>query len=98
MNNMLTLEEVKRFLEIEQEELEKYLKQGKLHAYKIGGTFLRFRKEEVINLRFQVQPSQPKASARVSIFSHIADFWRFNNFYIISLVLVVVLIVLAIKF
>ena len=40
MNNMLTLEEVKAFLELDQTEIEKHLKHGKLRAYKIGGTFL----------------------------------------------------------
>ena len=34
MNNMLTVEEVKQYLAIDESELERYLKAGKLHAYK----------------------------------------------------------------
>ena len=88
---MLTLEEVKTFLEIDQPTLEKYLKDGKLHAYKIGGTYLRFRKEDVLNLRAQLAP---KKSARSGVFlgGRLADFWRFNNFYIISLLIAVAVI------
>ena len=95
MNNMLSLEEVKNFLEIDDPQLEKYLKQGKLSAYKIGGTYLRFRKEEVLNLRSELLPRKFKLPAHPSIFSKVGDFWRFNNFYILSLLLVIALILLV---
>jgi len=95
---MLTVEEVKNFLEVEQKELERYLRAGKLHAYKIGGTYLRFRKDEVMNLRFDVHPKKVKSPAKVTFFSRLTDFWRFNNFYILSLVLVVLIIVLMVGF
>lgn len=89
MNNLLTVEEVKNYLAIEQQQLEHYIAQGKLQAYKIGGTFLRFRKEDVLNLRFEIQPSGERAKKkRPGVFSKIADFWRFNNFYILSLLIV----------
>lgn len=98
MNNMLTLEEVRSFLEIEEAQLEKYLKQGKLHAYKIGGTYIRFRKEEVLNLRFESLPQKGKSSDALSTGSRLGDFWRFNNFYIISLLVVVALAYIVIRF
>ncbi len=97
MNNLLTLEEVKKYLEVEQQELEKYISNGKLHAYKIGGTYLRFRKEEVLNLRYQIVPSVSRRVAKPTFFSRVADFWRFNNFYIVSIVFVVVLAVYMIR-
>jgi excisionase family DNA binding protein len=96
MNNMLTIEEVKSFLDVDQTELEKHLKAGKLHAYKIGGTYLRFRKEEVLNLRSELMPKKPAGSS-VSMGSRLGDFWRFNNFYIVSLVIVVAIVVLISK-
>ena len=37
MNNMLTLDEVKNFLEVEQQVIEKFIQDEVLHAYKIGG-------------------------------------------------------------
>lgn len=89
MNNMLTLEEVKSFLDIEQKELEDYLARGKLHAYKIGGTYLRFRKEDVVNLRFQIQSPKLKTPGPKTLGAAAGDFWRFNNFYILSIVFVI---------
>jgi hypothetical protein len=93
MDNMLTVEEVKRFLEIDEKQLEKYLRQGRLHAYKIGGSYLRFRKDEALNLRHEIVPGGTKN--RNSLLSRIGDFWHFNNFYIIS-ILIVIAIALAI--
>ncbi len=86
---MLTLEEVKRFLEVEQAEVEKYLSQGKLKAYKIGGTYIRFRKEDVINLRFEVRPPKAQLPKKTTALGRVLEFWRFNNFYIISIIVAV---------
>lgn len=88
MNNMLTIEEVKRFLEVEQEEVEGYLKQGKLRAYKIGGTYIRFRKEEVINLRYEIKPPRAQLPKKPTFLGRLWEFWRFNNFYILSILIV----------
>ncbi len=90
MNSMLTLEEVKNFLQLGQDEVEGLLKNGRLHAYKIGGSYIRFRKEEVINLRQEIQPARVREPR--NFFSRAADFWRFNNFYIVSALLVSALI------
>ncbi len=96
MNNMLTVEEVKLFLDISQDELERHLKQGRLHAYKIGGTYLRFRKEDVLNLRADLNPQKSKKPSHPFL-SRLGDFWRFNNFYIVSILIVIALIFIAVK-
>lgn len=95
---MLSIEEVKSFLDVQQPQIEKFLKEGKLHAYKIGGTYIRFRKEEVLTLRHELpRPSDKKAAAKRSFFSRVFDFWRFNNFYIVSLAIVGGLLYLLFK-
>lgn len=94
---MLSLEEVKSFLELSQEDLEKHLKSGKLRAYKIGGTYLRFRKEDILNLRSELRPAKSKVPA-ATLGGRIADFWRFNNFYIISILIVAALIAVIVKY
>ncbi len=91
MNNMLTAEEVKSFLHVDQPEFDLFLKNGKLHAYKIGGTYLRFRKEDILNLRAQLV-SKKSPGEKTSFLARAGDFWRFNNFYIISLLIVLAVI------
>ena len=96
---MLSVEEVKSFLEASQEELEAYIKQGKLHAYKIGGTYIRFRKEEILNLRSEVFPKKRQgASDAHSFWARLYDFWQFNNFYIVSLAIVAALAFIVFRF
>ncbi|MFA6600243.1 MAG: helix-turn-helix domain-containing protein [Candidatus Omnitrophota bacterium] len=98
MNNMLSLEEVKTFLETDQKAVEHYIQTGRLHAYKIGGSYLRFRKEEVLTLRQQTMSSTFRPhEAKGSFWTRIYDFWQFNNFYIISLVIVVTLALLVFR-
>lgn len=91
MNNMLTLDEVKNFLEVEQQVVEKFIQEGVLHAYKIGGVYVRFRKEEVLSLKYDVLLKKKKTSGAGSFGQRLWNFWRFNNFYIISLLIIAAL-------
>ncbi|MFA5159080.1 MAG: helix-turn-helix domain-containing protein [Candidatus Omnitrophota bacterium] len=91
MNNMLTLDEVKNFLGVEQQVVEKFIQDGVLHAYKIGGVYIRFRKEEVLGLKYDVLLKKKKTGASGSFRQRLLDFWRFNNFYIISVLVIVAL-------
>ncbi|HNX68862.1 MAG TPA: helix-turn-helix domain-containing protein [Candidatus Omnitrophota bacterium] len=92
MNNMLTFDEVKNYLEAEQSEIEKYIRDGVLHAYKIGGVYIRFRKEEVLNLKYDVLLKKKKVGTSISFGQKLWDFWRFNNFYIISVAVIAALV------
>ena len=97
MNNLLSAEEVKRYLEIEEPDLNGLVDLGKLHAYKIGGTYLRFRKEEVLNLKSEFSFGK-RTGLSMPWFVRIRDFWRFNNFYILSLLFIALLFFLVIRF
>ena len=96
MDNLLSHEEVKRYLEVEDGQLDHLIRLGKLHAYKIGGSYLRFRKDEVLTVRQELH-SGKKTALSIPWFSKILDFWRFNNFYIISLLLIAVLFFVVIR-
>lgn len=91
MNNMLTLDEVKNFLEVEQHVVEKFIQDGMLNAYKIGGVYIRFRKEEVLSLKYDVLAKKKKADDPKSFGQRLWDFWRFNNFYIVSALIIAAL-------
>ena len=91
MNNMLTLDEVKNFLEVEQQVIEKFIQDEVLHAYKIGGVYIRFRKEEVLSLKYDVLLKKKKTGDSGSLGQWLWNFWRFNNFYIISVLIILAL-------
>jgi len=91
MNNMLTLDEVKNFLEVEQQVIEKFIQDDVLHAYKIGGVYIRFRKEEVLGLKYDVLLKKKNTGTSGSFGQQLWNFWRFNNFYIISVLIILAL-------
>ncbi|MEI7752377.1 MAG: helix-turn-helix domain-containing protein [Candidatus Omnitrophota bacterium] len=91
MNNMLTLDEVKNFLEVEQQVIEKFIQDDVLHAYKIGGVYIRFRKEEVLGLKYDVLLKKKNTETSGSFEQQLWNFWRFNNFYIISVLIILAL-------
>jgi len=84
MEGMLTLKEVMKHLELNQPEVEKLVKRGKLDAYKIGGAYLRFKKTQVVELRKHLGK---KAGFTPTLFSRIRDFWVFNRVYLFSILL-----------
>ena len=90
MDNLLSQEEVKHFLNVGEGEVDHLIRNGKLHAYKIGGTYVRFRKEEVLTVKQELNGGK-RNSLGVPWFYCLADFWRFNNFYILSLFLIALL-------
>ncbi len=96
MNNLLSPEEVKRFLEITEQDLDRFIHQGKLQAYKIGGAYLRFRKEDILTLKQEIHPGK-KTRLAVPWWTRFYDFWRFNNFYVLSLIFVAILFYFALR-
>ena len=51
MDGMLSLKEVMDYLELEESEVEELVRRGRLNAFKIGGVFLRFRKDQVVDVK-----------------------------------------------
>lgn len=96
MNNLLSPEEVKRFLEVDEKDLDQFVNKGRLHAYKIGGTYLRYRKEDVLTLKQELHPGQ-KTRLSIPWQARVRDFWRFNNFYILSLLLIAILFFVVVR-
>jgi excisionase family DNA binding protein len=89
MNNLLSPEEAKQFLRVSAEELDAFVKNGKLQAYKISGQYLRFRKEDVLHLKETVFKDREHPVKQNTVWGRLRDFWKFNNFYIIGLLVAV---------
>ncbi|OGW89013.1 MAG: hypothetical protein A3A73_05860 [Omnitrophica bacterium RIFCSPLOWO2_01_FULL_50_24] len=50
-NGLLTEEEVKTYLQVDETEIGRLRRRGKLTSYRVGGTFVRYRKDEVTALK-----------------------------------------------
>ena len=51
---LLTIKEVADYLKISEEEVKRLVDAGEIPAYKIGDTFLRFRKEQIDAIRSEI--------------------------------------------
>jgi len=107
---LLTIEEVARYLGLSEKAVEDLVEKGELPAYKIGGSFLRFKKEQLDIYRKKRDPgviarTPPRPELKESIerggsteytfWERLEDFLYYNDFYILSLILLI-LIVLAV--
>jgi excisionase family DNA binding protein len=127
---LLTIREVAEHLKVSEEEVKRLVDIGEIPAYRIGGSFLRFRKEQLDAIRSEideVEEKEPEKSKPVldkrgrpthpytdlerdikrkepivrqydySFAEKMRDFFYFNDFYIISFVIIFVLIYLIFR-
>ena len=94
-NGMLTLNEVMQFLELDKTGVEDLVQKDKLHAYKIGGVYLRFRKDQVSQLKRTI--TQKRKGKKSGVIDRVRDFWDFNNFYIITCVCLLFILYLLLR-
>ena len=106
---LLTLEEASALIGFSEEAIRGLVDKGELPAYRIGGKFLRFRREQLEAIVREL-PSGPDGGAAVarSTKAHFEpkkdysyrqtaaekarDFFYFNDFYIYSLVAIIVIL------
>lgn len=100
----LKVHEAAAILEISDQELLELVRQHKVPIYHIAGAFLRFKKEDIhelkIKWRIERELFPPDRNLAVhhelvdrsSFTEKLADFWYFNDFYVICSSLVIVLL------
>ena len=123
---LLTLRDLSSYLGISEEKITSLVEEGVISAYRIGGEFLRFRKDQVdavfseINARIKdgdrLPVSEVRAKVRMNVRSKVreryrkafdrsddslreklADFFYFYDFYLVSVFLIAVLLIIMIK-
>ena len=127
---LLSIREVAEHLKLSEEEVKRLVDIGEIPAYRIGGTFLRFRKEQIDAIQSEideVEEKEPEHAQPVlddrgrpthhlteleqeikkrepnarqydySFAEKIKDFLYFNDFYILSIIVIGVLMFLIFK-
>ena len=61
---LLTIGEVAEYLKISEEEVKRLVDIGEIPAYRIGGSFLRFRKEQIDGIRPEIDEIEEKEPER----------------------------------
>ena len=127
---LMTIKEVAKHLNISEDEVKRLVDIGEIPAYKIGGSFLRFRKEQLDAIRDDVEEVEKDVPAAVkaglddkgrpthhysdlereikrkepvarqydyTAAERLKDFFYFNDFYIISFVIIGILLYVIFK-
>jgi excisionase family DNA binding protein len=94
---LLNIREVSLILGISEKEVIGLAENGQMPAYKVGGVYLRFKREQIEEFKKQYRAPVHKiiASQKYSFKERVSDFFYFNDFYILS-ALIMLLILLVI--
>jgi excisionase family DNA binding protein len=87
----ISVRETAQLLNITEKSVMDLIEQRKLQAYRIANKFLRLKKSEVLNLRNAGEVKQETKNIRYSFIERISDFFYFNDFYILALMIMIAL-------
>ncbi|MBN3038041.1 MAG: helix-turn-helix domain-containing protein [Candidatus Omnitrophica bacterium] len=97
---LLNTREVSQYLGIPEHEIKVLVERGELPAYRLGGTILRFKKDQIDEIKARGLPrvsSLDKEAARPISYTRgerIRDFFYFWDFYIIAVIITIALLVI----
>lgn len=93
---LLTVREVASLLGVSEKEVVDLAESGAIPAYKVGGVYLRFKREQVRDLRkLTGAPAAKIVAKQKSPFKdRFSDFFYFNDFYILAGILITLLLLI----
>lgn len=96
---LLTIREVSLLLDISEKEVIELAEREILPAYKIGGVYLRFKRHQIEDFKKHAKPRihKNKLPQKSLFWERLNDFFYFNDFYILSVLLVALILVIIFR-
>jgi excisionase family DNA binding protein len=102
VEKLLTIREVAHLLGISEKDVIECAERGEIPAYKVGGVYLRFQKDQVEHYKHKSKMAKanepvglgPSGEAGITAGERLRDFFYFYDFYILSAILIVILLVI----
>jgi excisionase family DNA binding protein len=96
-DKLLTVRDVSLMLGVFEKDVLDLAEKGVIPAYKIGGLYLRFKKEQVEQYRKSHQQKHPESriEEKDTLVGRLRDFLYFNDFYILAVFLIGLLVFLV---
>lgn len=90
----LTVRDVSLLLGVSEKEVMELAESGAIPAYKVGGVYLRFKREQVLEYKKHSKAVSPKLEPlkEYSLGDRLSDFFYFNDFYILAGLIVAILL------
>jgi len=96
---LLTIRDASLFLGISEKEVMDSVEKGELIAYKVGGVYLRFKQHNLEEFKKSFKPAKNKTHAvhKYSLKDKISDFFYFNDFYILSILAILLILFIILR-
>jgi len=93
---LLTVRDVSMLLGINEKEVLDLAENGTIPAYKVGGVYLRFKRDQVIEYKKTTKPpsAKPDTSTHYPVKDRFSDFFYYNDFYFLTVILIILLLVI----
>jgi len=92
---LLTVREVATLLNLTEKEVIELAEKGQVPAYKVAGVYLRFKRQDVEEFKKNgLKSGILSVSPRIPLKEKISDFFYFNDFYILSFIIIIWLIII----
>ena len=88
----ISVRETAQLLGISEKKVMDLIDEKKLQAYRIANQFLRLKRSEVLELRNAGQIANEVTTHPYTSAERVRDFLRYNDFYIMAVVLVIFLV------
>ena len=96
---LLTIRDVSNILGISEKEVIDLSESGQIPAYKIGGVYLRFRRQQIEEFRKLSLnlAKQPRHLSKYPFKERLSNFFYFNDFYILAILIIILLLVIIFR-
>lgn len=94
---LLTTREVSHILGISEKDIIELTEAGKIPHFKVAGEYLRFKKEDILRLKRDIQRRYNISREKINFFSRVKDFFYFYDFYIFSSAIIIFLLWIILK-
>jgi len=86
---LLTVREVAHLLKLNEKEVIELAESGEIPAYKVAGLYLRFKKDQIEQIKEGLFAKRGLSmETTTSFWERFTDFWYYNDFYILSIILI----------
>lgn len=91
---LLTVREVSLILGISEKEVLDLAESGTIPAYKVGGVYLRFKREQIETIKksHKLAHQKQNSSKKLLLKDKFSDFFYFNDFYILAAILIILIL------
>ncbi|MFH1691739.1 MAG: helix-turn-helix domain-containing protein [Candidatus Omnitrophota bacterium] len=96
-SKLLTIRDAASYLNVTEKEVIELAEEGSIPAYKVGGVYLRFKKEQLDLIKHKIKPNQSLISIEGTLLERVKDFIYHNDFYLLSLIIIFLLLYFIIR-